>query len=655
MNILEIAVFNTIKELSVLSYISHDDVEVGDLVYINLNKRQTKGLVLSTSSIKENKTLKEKIRGGNFELKKINSIISKNFIDKDFIKYLSYISSIYCLHITKVIEKLLPKISLEILQNITSKKQEYPDDEIVNNNLNKQNNNVLIFTPTIIENQKLTSEFEKYFKENDLKIQVINFNSEISESKKLKIIENINSNKINNTLLIFTPSFLPLAIKNISHVLWVDSDSKYYENWYGINTQNVLTFMIENYYNIRQTFLSQYKTIDYIKNNFGKILVNEEANTDELYSNKPDGLNNNKEENIKIKCIGNAEGDFIFGENIKNIIKQKIKQKENIIFYTTKSSDFPTCICNSCKEILTCDICKRPLSLHIKEKKNKNTEQIEESRFYYCKDCNIKTNIKSLTQENTKDVNKVSHEEFDKCKKCNSFEIVSLGISTKQIYNKLKQINWQKEFDIKDFENQVYIIDDNNISIKKRIDIYNNFKKENSHSNILVINESGSQFLENEDNIFVISLDTLLYIKNYEKDRYILETILNLQTKLGNNKNLYLQTRVKENKGIENIIDKIEKYNLNQILIKDDNERNKKMLPPYSYIITFDLISIFANIPNVLKDYKNYIIKTKNNNTFVYKYIFIIPKAIWEENTELRNFINNNFLGSNLKVNEFKI
>lgn len=714
MYILQIAVFNTIKELSILTYIGDNGVNVGDLVEINLNKRKTKGLIIQINNL----NIRNKIRGQEFEIKKINKVIQKHFVDELFINHLSYISSLYCVSISKVIEKLLPKLSLEILQNITNtnlinKKEEERSIEShiekikriqknkkdtknvkskTKNNDNIGINNILIFTPTIIENIKLKENFEKYFKENNLNIPIINYHSELSKSKREKIIETINNsnqnkidaqdpNSINNTLLIFTPSFLPLSISNISKIYWVDCDSKYYKNWYGIETQEILSYMIENYYNIEQIFLSD---INIDKSSQGTV-----KSSQDIIKSSQDVINSGF---AKVKIINNHKddknknSDFIFGEEIKNKIKEQIKKHKNIILYTTKSSDYPISVCNSCGESVKCNICKKAMSLYIKEIKNTNSNQThqKEERYYLCKSCNIKTPIKSYKEENQKDMNKVNYTDFNVCNNCNGIDIVSVGISTKQILNKLKEPYWQKEFGINNdkFEEEIILLDNNKTSINKKIQIYedfkkdcyidsktnydNNFNKDNFDKNnkikskFLITNETGIQLLNNEDNIFIISLDNLFYIKNYEKDKYILNTILNLQNKLSTKGQLWWQTRqnknIKNKNTFETILDKIENKNLDDIYKEDLLQRKKRNLPPFSYIISFELIQKFSILPQILESFKYYIINTKDKkNNFIYKYIFLISKEIWEKDSDLRSFINNNFANANLKVNDDNI
>ncbi|MCX8513607.1 MAG: hypothetical protein ORN26_00915, partial [Candidatus Pacebacteria bacterium] len=115
MYILEIAVFNIKKELSILSYWTMSACNIGDFVEINIGKRIGKGIILSVQDMKSNKLF---IRKSDFQFRKINRIIKKQFVSEKIINILQNIASKNALSISDILDNLLSSYSLEILSNL---------------------------------------------------------------------------------------------------------------------------------------------------------------------------------------------------------------------------------------------------------------------------------------------------------------------------------------------------------------------------------------------------------------------------------------------------------------------------------------------------------------------------------------------------------
>jgi hypothetical protein len=98
-----------------LTYFAKDDVEAGDLVEINVKRRNVKGLVLHTETVEDEK---QNIRQASFGLKKISKVLSKQFLHPRIWQALIYSSSYLVRPVGAVIYDLLSEKSFKDLSRI---------------------------------------------------------------------------------------------------------------------------------------------------------------------------------------------------------------------------------------------------------------------------------------------------------------------------------------------------------------------------------------------------------------------------------------------------------------------------------------------------------------------------------------------------------
>ena len=78
MKLVQVIPIITVKTLGKLSYFTSLDVNLGDLVGVNINKRKLLAIVVEISNLEDNKL---EIRSQDFSLRKIDSIVTAGAIN----------------------------------------------------------------------------------------------------------------------------------------------------------------------------------------------------------------------------------------------------------------------------------------------------------------------------------------------------------------------------------------------------------------------------------------------------------------------------------------------------------------------------------------------------------------------------------------------
>jgi hypothetical protein len=104
---------------------------------------------------------------------------------------------------------------------------------------------------------------------------------------------------------------------------------------------------------------------------------------------------------------------------------------------------------------------------------------------------------------------------------------------------------------------------------------------------------------------------------------------------------LYIQTRL-NNKSFQLMLgNDLSKWTENEL-----QNRNVSLLPPFNYILTIDYKeNNFTFKP--LEKFKCDKVRIGN----LYRYIFYLPRDIWENDIKLRNIVVSNLREMNLKIN----
>src|SRR3989344_4415600 len=93
-----------------LSYFTSKDISVGALVSVPVRKKEIPAIVSAVSDAKESKT---SLKGSDFSMKPVKSVISANFITPEFLEACKEIAEYYLSTTGSVIKDFVPQAILE--------------------------------------------------------------------------------------------------------------------------------------------------------------------------------------------------------------------------------------------------------------------------------------------------------------------------------------------------------------------------------------------------------------------------------------------------------------------------------------------------------------------------------------------------------------
>lgn len=220
---------------------------------------------------------------------------------------------------------------------------------------------VLIITPTIMENTRLSNFFE-----NSLDKRILSFSSKLSNSEYYYNYNELLAGVVD--LVVSTKSGVFLPVKNLGLVVVVDSEDNYY-----LNEQN-----------------PKYNTIEVAKMraeyNNSKIIYTSSAPSIEdyyqYYTNKYTIISNINPGNNKDVILVNMKEEYLnnlISNRLSEEIRNNLDKKKISVLILNSLAYNQTVLCGECMKLVTCPHCKVGLSYH----KNKN--------HYQCNSCNYQT------------------------------------------------------------------------------------------------------------------------------------------------------------------------------------------------------------------------------------------------------------------------
>ena len=600
MYIIEIAVFNIKKELSILTYWTNIPCEIGDMVEIFINKRLGSGVIIEKRDLNNNKS---EIRKSDLQFRKINKILKKGFINYELLYSLKDIANKHCLSITQILETFLNNQSIDILSNI---------------DIQQNKNNLIIYYPTIsVLNQAYRdlSELLKRLSIKNTNIKIYRNHSKTKKSEKDLFLNNLK--EINNSIILSLPSLLPAIVCGNRPIIIANSESRYYENINGLNNKSLL---IDIYKSLNKEIIltDNIMSIDtFYKLQNGELEIYNEVIEEEMNQSIHNKLKIiDRKEEKKIAEDNNTPQEYLFSDKILDYFDKKIKNNESFIIWTLRAGDWTTSVCRDCGEIIKCPSCEARLVYY------------ENNKYFYC----VKENKKYKIEEG----------KLFRCSYCNSWRIDMLGITTQSIYKYLnKRYN----------EINIHISDnDTDKTDKQKIDKYKLWQNDTKlKSSVLICNSAMMDILDtqyksdiNKVDIIIASIDSLFYINDYIIDEEIYKLIFKL-SRFANN--IYIQSREYKNKD-NNILHLIANNKIEYILNNMLEKRLNNNFPPISYMLTFE--SKYDNIELIeeIKNCVNYKIKIG----FLYKYIIFIEKERWDNDEDFRKIIVYNYFQYRLSI-----
>lgn len=219
---------------------------------------------------------------------------------------------------------------------------------------------VLILTPTILENTRITKLFK-----SALDLRIVTFSSKITNNDYYYNYHQILDGNVDVVITTKSGAFLPLD--NIGLIVAIDSESNYY-----INEQSPKFHTIEvlkqrsSYHNAKLILTSSAPSIvdfyEYFQNKYTIISKIEKKENDlELVNMKNEYLNN------------------LLSQKLKHEIANTLRLNKIAVLLLNSLAYNQTVLCSKCNKLIVCPHCKVGLSYH----KFKN--------IYQCSSCNYQT------------------------------------------------------------------------------------------------------------------------------------------------------------------------------------------------------------------------------------------------------------------------
>jgi primosomal protein N' (replication factor Y) (superfamily II helicase) len=600
-----------------LTYFTSKNVENGDIVVISVRAQKILALVIDTEDASTNKTI---IKDLNFNLKKILEIQKNNLFDKDFINTSLHLSSYFVSSKNNIIANLIPKVLLENFERLNELAKTKNQKEIISKTKNekyifqsplqdrlniyknlireslKKGQSLFITAPTEVNLKFLFKELSKGIEKEAFLIH-----GKMPSGKQYQVCQEILTS---NTpiLIIGTAPFLAINRKDIKTIIIENESSPSYKMLRSPFV-DLAVFIESLAENKNQKIILADNLLSF------KTIQNKKEYT-ELY---PLSFDLDFPGEVKIQNKKNIEETSkeykIFSQEIINTIKKNIDQDKKIFIFTLRKGLATETICKDCKTSILCDDCHAPIVLYSSASGTK--------RIYVCNKCK---------KQKETDLN---------CPKCDSWNLLPLGIGTDTVYEEIK-----RNFPDKD----VYKIDKENVKSKKELlEIITNFTN-NKKGSILIGTELALMYLNSKSDLSIVSsFDSLWSIPNYKMSEKILQILNTIATKTKDE--IIIQTKNIS----DNALIAIQNKNIFHFIRKELEIRKELSYPPFKTFIKIKYLSkkedckkIKDFLENYLREYEPDVFNafiSKIKNQYITNALIRIDNQKWNtKNTDSKLF-----------------
>ena len=534
-----------------LSYFTSKDVSVGALVSVPVRNKETPAIVSAVSDAKESKT---SLKGSNFSIKPVKSIISPSLITPEFMEACKEIAEHYLAPCGSVIKDFIPQAILENFseQNIPPKNlnkqkneseialiQSYGENRIhhyksVVREAFAKNKSVFLCVPTVSETEnfflELSRGIEKY---------VFVFSSKMPKKKITDLWKKATEEK-HSVLIIATKSFFSIPRCDIGAIIVEQESSPAYKNQ-------------------KKPYLDARKSAEIISKKIkAKLIFGDELPRTEtfyrqasgefsspsilqprLISNIEQALVDAKKHFEEKKTIGKK---LVFTPDLLKITSEYVSKNEKIVIFANRKGYNPTTICGDCHKTILCDKCATPII--IRKTDSKNTLQV-------CHKC-----LAEIPAQ-------------DRCPYCNSWRLESYGIGAQMVAEETRN-----HFpDMKVFE----INSDSVSSDKSGKKIADEFLL---NGGIIVGTEMIFSYIKQPiDHVLAISIDGLFALPEFKMNEKIFRLLLKLKSLA--KKTFTIQTRFPELPIFGNVL----RGNISGFYKEELEGRRLFQYPPFKLII----------------------------------------------------------------------
>ena len=547
-----------------LSYFTSKDISVGALVSVPVRKKEIPAIVSAVSDAKESKT---SLKGSDFSMKPVKSVISANFITPEFLEACKEIAEYYLSTPGSVIKDFVPQAILEsgsgpkmskkteqaskgreifIIQSPTEERiQHYKS--IVREELAK-NKSVFLCLPTVADMENIALELgrgiEKY---------VFVLSGKMPKKKMEEEWEKIVEEK-HPVLIIATKIFLSIPRRDFGAII-IDQESS------------------SAYKNQKRPYTDARKSAEIISDKIKARLIfgDELVRTETFYRQESGEFSPSS--NRHARLVSSAEQiiidakeyfeekktnqrKFVSTPRLMRIMDEAIAKNEKIIIFANRKGYHPTTICADCGRTILCGKCDTPVVTRKTDSKN----AVPRGHFFFSKENNVVQRCHKCLSELPAP---------DRCPYCQSWRLESYGIGTQMVAEEMKGFFP----DAKIFEMDSDFIPNEKAGKK----IAEEFL---SDGGILVGTEMIFSYINRPiDRVVAISVDGLFTLPEFKMNEKVFHLLLKLKSLA--KKSFIIQTRFPELPIFDNVL----RGNISGFYKEETASRKIFQYPPFKLLI----------------------------------------------------------------------
>lgn len=413
-----------------LSYFTSKDVSPGALVSAPVRNKIIPAIV---SSIQEAKEAKSSIKGSDFSLKPIKSVLSQSFIAPEFLSACKEIAEYYISSTGSVLKDFVPQTVLEsglsapnnekvfsgtengsarheimILQSPKKDRLQYYKS--VAREEFAKNKSVFFCFPTSSEVEEFGSELQKGIEKYTFEMTGKMTDKKIREEWKKAAEEK------HPVLIIATKSFLSLPRNDIGAIIIDQESSSAYKNQKQpyLDTRKSAE-IISRHLKTRLIFGDEFlRSETFYRKENGEILPSPTTHS-RVLSEAENIITDAKEDSADKKNSGKKFSSIT--SRLERMIEEALRNNEKIIIFANRRGYSSMTVCSECQKTLLCDQCETPMVLH-KENGGNSAKQ----NFYICHKCLKESPVP------------------EKCPNCKSWRLEAFGIGTQMVTEEIKNL-----------------------------------------------------------------------------------------------------------------------------------------------------------------------------------------------------------------------
>jgi primosomal protein N' len=541
--------------LETLSYFTTQEVPLGALVSVPLRKKVVQGIV---TEVRPAADLKSEIKNATYALKKLDKIKSSEFFSRPFMDTIDATARYFATSAGTVLDILVPEYILKNVSKLKKSKIEkvirpnqekyvvQGDDEerystwksLIRQEFAKKKSLYFLY-PTIEEATYAFSLLEKG-------IEGYAFLIHGSLTPKV-IVETWNKivKEEHPVVIIATGGFFSIPRHDMETIVVEREASRFYK------------IMRRPFLDVRQVaeiFAEKNGMKIFLADNFLRLETLYRQNEGDLVEASPfkfRSLSTARDTLVDMREIkSQTRVSFkILSTEVEKLITRTKEDSEHMLILATRRGIAPSTVCGDCQNIVTCNTCSAPVTLH----SGKNDDS---KNYFLCHRCGERR----------------SAEEY--CKYCGSWKLGTIGIGIDLVEEKIRD----KFPDISLFRIDSDTTPDEK-SIHKTLE-----KFAAKPGSILLGTEMMLQYVHDKvQNSAVISLDSLFSLPDFRIQEKILGMLITLRTHT--TRDFIVQTRKADEKVFEYGL----KGNMSDFYKAAIEEREKFNYPPFSTLIKLTL------------------------------------------------------------------